>query len=198
MKHLVRTFVGIRCGGPCQRRLHQAGVDLKGDDPALKVPAAQDLHLTLHYLGSTPPEDIADIAEALEEAAEQHAPFEIVYRGLGAFPDAARPRVAWVGIEDPDGGPPTALIALQRALGRALREVGYRPERRAFHPHVTVARVHRHPSERVLETLGGPLALGGAQPMDLGGEMLSEVKLILSDPGQRPYHYIDLTTVELG
>ncbi len=40
--------------------------------------------------------------------------------------------------------------------------------------------------------------LAAASELDLGGEMLSEVKLILSDPSQRPYHYIDLTTVELG
>ena len=198
MKHLLRTFVGIRCGAAPRRALHRAALDLKGEDPALKVPALEDLHLTLHYLGDTPQEDIGALSEMLDEVAEAHPPFEVAYRGLGAFPDAGRPRVAWVGVEDPDGGPSEALLTLQRAFGRGLREVGYRPERRKFHPHVTVARVHRKPSERVLETLAGPGALGGAQPMDLGGEMLSEVKLILSDPGHRPYHYIDLTTVELG
>lgn len=198
VKHLVRTFVGIRCGQAARRRMHRAATELKGDDPALKLPAIEDLHLTLHYLGATPQEDIAVLAEALDEVAEAHAPFEVVYRGLGAFPDAGRPRVAWVAVEDPDGGPSMPLLALQRALGRALRGVGYRPERRKFHPHVTLARVHRRPTDRVLAALAGPGAAGGAQPMDLGGEMLSEVKLILSDPGHRPYHYIDLTTVELG
>ena len=192
MKHLVRTCVGIRCGAASKRRLHELGTELKGEDPALKLPAIEDLHLTLHYLGDTPQEDIGALSEMLDEVAEAHAPFEVAYRGLGAFPDAGRPRVAWVGVEDPEGGPSEPLAALQKALGRALREVGYRPERRAFHPHVTLARVHRRPSQRVLD------ALGGAQPMDLGGEMLSEVKLILSDPGHRPYHYIDLTAVELG
>ena len=195
MKHLVRTFVGIRCGTAVRRRMHAAAVALKGDDPALKLPAIEDLHLTLHYLGDTPQEDIGVLSEALEEAAEASAPFEVAYRGLGAFPDAGRPRVAWVGVEDPEGGEPAPLLALQRDLGRALRGVGYRPERRRFHPHVTLARVHRRPGPRVLETLA---AGGEPQAMDLGGEMLSEVKLILSDPGHRPYHYIDLTTVELG
>ncbi len=192
MKHLLRTFVGIRCGAGARRALHRAGLELQGDDPALKLPAIEDLHLTLHYLGNTPQEDLGELGEALEDAVEGRAPFEVVYRGLGAFPSAERPRVAWVGIEDPEGGPSEPLLALHKALGRALREVGYRPERRAFHPHITLARVHRKPSERVLA------ALGGAQAMDLGGEMLSEVKLILSDPGHSPYHYIDLTTVELG
>lgn len=195
VKHLVRTFIGIRCGPATRRRMHAAGVALKGDDPALKLPAVEDLHLTLHYLGDTPQEDIAVLAEAIEEAALTQPPFEVAYRGLGAFPDAARPRVAWVGIEDPDGGEPAPLLALQKALGRSLRGVGYRPEKRRFHPHVTLARVHRRPEPRVFEALA---AGAGPQGMDLGGEMLSEVKLMLSDPGHRPYHYIDLTTVELG
>jgi hypothetical protein len=56
---------------------------------------------------------------------------------------------------------------------------------------VTLARVRGRPSPRVLE------ALEAAGDLDLGGETLSELKLILSDPGHRPYHYIDLTTVEL-
>lgn len=196
MKHLLRTFLGIRLGAPVRRRMHAAAVAFRGEDPALKLPALEDLHITLHYLGNTPQEDIAALSEAIDEAAAAHEPFEVAYRGLGAFPDAERPRVAWVGVEDPDGGPSAPLLGLQRALGRALRSVGYRPERRKFHPHVTLARIHRKPQAHVLAALTE--AAAGAQTMDLGGEILSEVKLILSDPGQRPYHYIDLTTVELG
>ncbi|NNF59348.1 MAG: RNA 2',3'-cyclic phosphodiesterase [Rhodothermaceae bacterium] len=190
MKHLVRTFVGIRCGPGAKKRLHAAGLSLQGDDPALKLPAIEDLHLTLHYLGNTPQEDLAIVGEALEDATEGLPPFEVEYRGLGAFPSTERPRVAWVGVQEPEGG--TRLRDLQRAVGRALRDVGYRPEKRAFHPHITLARVHAKPSPRVLE------ALAQGEAMDLGGEMLSEVKLMLSDPTHRPYHYIDLTTAELG
>ncbi len=163
---------------------------LQGDDPAIKVHAAKDLHLTLHYLGNTPQEDIALLGEALETAVEGVPPIEVDYRGLGAFPSLERPRVLWAGVQEPDGG--TCLRDLQRAIGRALREVGYRPEKRAFHPHVTLARIHRRPTERVRT------AVAAGEELDLSSESLSEVKLILSDPSQGPYHYIDLTTVDLG
>ncbi|MDA1193838.1 MAG: RNA 2',3'-cyclic phosphodiesterase [Planctomycetota bacterium] len=188
MQHLLRTFVGIRVGPGVRPALARAAQAVRGDDPALRLIAPADLHLTLHYLGATPAEDVSDIGSALDEAAAACAPFEVDYRGLGAFPDVARPRAIWAGVVDASG----ALVELQRAIGRALREVGYRPERRAFHPHVTLARVHRGPGAAVLE------ALRAGSDLDLGGEILSEVKLILSDPGQHPYHYIDLTTVELG
>jgi 2'-5' RNA ligase len=190
VKHLLRTFVGIRCGATSRRDLHRHALALQGDDPALKVHPATDLHLVLHYLGNTPQEDIALLGEALETAVEDVPPIEVDYRGLGAFPSIERPRVLWAGIEEPDGD--TRLRDLQRAIGRALREVGYRPEKRAFHPHVTLARVRQRPSERVLT------AVAEGEELDLSSESLSEVKLILSDPSQGPYHYIDLTTVEMG
>ncbi|MDJ0520588.1 MAG: RNA 2',3'-cyclic phosphodiesterase [Planctomycetota bacterium] len=194
MKHLVRTFVGIRCGRAVRRRMHAAAMDLRGGDASLKVPAFEDIHLTLQYLGNTPQEDIAPIGEALEEAVEGFGPIDVVYRGLGAFPNAQRPRVLWAGVEDPTGE--DRIGALVQAIGRRLRRIGYRPEKRAFHAHVTLARVHRRPPERVFEAL----AASEARPeeMDFGAETLSDLKLILSDPGHRPYHYIDLTTVSLG
>lgn len=193
MKHLVRTFVGLRCGRVVRERLHKLGMELKGGDPALKLPAVEDIHLTLQYLGNTPQEDLAAIGHALEGAVEGFAPIEVAYRGLGAFPDAKRPRVLWAGIEEPVGH--DRIGDLAKAVSRALREIGYRPEKRAFHAHVTLARVHRKPPARVFEALERSAA--DPDEMDFGAEMLSELKLILSDPGNHPYHYIDLTTVGL-
>jgi len=189
VKHLVRTFVGLRCGKVARQRLLRSVARLRGEDQAVKLAPIEDLHITLQYLGATPQEDITVLAEALETAAAGFAPIEVAYLGLGAFPDVARPRVVWAGIDPDLGGP--SLTALSAAVARALRDVGYRPERRAFHPHVTLARVHRRPEARVLQELAAAAAL------DLGEEILSDLKLMLSDPGHRPYHYIDLTTVSL-
>ena len=193
VKHLVRTFVGLRCGPSARARLHAAAARLAEGDHALKLQAVEDLHITLQFLGATPQEDLAMLGRALEEAAAGFAPLEVTYRGLGAFPHPERPRVIWAGVEEPDGG--DRLADLARAIGRAMRAVGYRPEKRAFHAHVTVARVHSRPGARALEALVPPPA--GPPPLDLGGEILSDLKLMLSDPGNYPYHYIDLTTVPL-
>lgn len=194
MKHLVRTFVGIRCGRAMRQALHREGMELKGDDPVVKLPAIEDLHITVQYLGDTAQEDITHIAEALEEAVADIPPFLVDYAGVGAFPNIERPRAIWAGI-DPEGGA-EELRAIAKAVGNALRPLGYRPEKRAYHPHVTIARAHSKPSDRFLEAL--KQANARSQEMGLGEEMLSDLKLILSDPGSGPYHYIDLTTVPLG
>ena len=190
MDKRVRTFVAVRLSSATQNRLHAAATKLAGDEGALHPTPAADLHLTLQFLGYTHQEDITPIGHALDEALEEVPPIFASFVGLGAFPDAARARVVWAGIPEDEGG--AEVSALARTIGRVMREVGYRPEKRRFHPHVTIARVRRRPPEPFA------LKLAEASQLDLGGEMLSEVKLILSDSGQRPYHYIDLTTVELG
>jgi 2'-5' RNA ligase len=190
MEPYVRTFVALRLQPSTRRRLHEAALALKGSDPALKIPHERDLHLTLQFLGRTAAEDLAVIGEALDEATEDVPPIALSFEGIGGFPDIERARVFWAGVPADEGG--DACADLARRIGRALREVGYRPEKRRFHAHVTLARVHRRPGAEVLARVREAAAL------DMGGEIVSEAKLILSDPTQRPYHYIDLTTAELG
>jgi 2'-5' RNA ligase len=58
--------------------------------------------------------------------------------GVGAFPTLRRPRVLWIGV-DAAG----ALVALQADVERSLEPLGFRPETRAYSPHLTVGRVER-------------------------------------------------------
>ena len=190
MDAFVRTFVALRLQPSTRRRLQEAAETLRAGDPALKIPHERDLHITLQFLGRTASEDLAAIGEALDDALADIPPIALSFRGFGGFPSLERPRVLWAGIPEEEGG--AACAHLAKAIARGLRPVGYRPEKRRFHPHVTVARVHRRPGAAVFE------ALARSADLDLGGEIVSEAKLILSDPSQRPYHYIDLTTVELG
>lgn len=186
----MRTFVGLRCGRPIRKRLHAAAEALAAGDRTLRVPAIEDLHTTLHFLGNTQQTELGRIGTALAEAAATVPPFDVTYTGLGAFPSADRPRVLWAGVQDDSGEGHLERLAL--AVGEALDVIGFPPERRRFHAHVTLARVRGRPSEPVFR------ALEAREPQDWGSETLSELKLILSDPAHRPYHYIDLTTVELG
>ena len=43
----------------------------------------------------------------------------------------------WVGVDDPAGG----LTGIAEACEAAARSVGFDPEERPFHPHVTLARI---------------------------------------------------------
>ena len=185
----LRTFVALRCGAAVRKRLRHRAEHLRGLDGGLRTVALEDFHLTVQFLGPTEEDEIHRIAQALERAAVDIPPLTLRYRGLGAFPTPERARVVWAGVEDETE--PPALEPLVASVARELDTLGFEPERRRFHAHVTLGRLRRRPDPALVE------AVSAAEGLDLGLEGVSELKLILSAPGRGPYHYTDLTTVDL-
>jgi RNA 2',3'-cyclic 3'-phosphodiesterase len=98
--------------------------------------AAENVHLTLQFLGAVPEERVAAVTEAVRTVAAQAAPLDLELSGAGGFPNARRPRVLWAGLT----GDVAGLAALVTSLGRALAPLGYAPEERPFSPHLTLGR----------------------------------------------------------
>lgn len=190
MARLLRTFVAFSCGPAVRAALMRQGDRLARIDPALRPPTTGDYHLTVQFLGNTREEDTARIGAALAQAVRDVEPFAVRYGGLGAFPSASRARVVWAAVREIEEA--GHLSALARAVGEGLEPLGYPPEARAFHPHVTIGRVRRRPDPAFVQAVEGGAAL------DLGSETLSELRFILSEPGSRGYRYVDLTTVQLA
>lgn len=99
---------------------------------------ARTVHLTLCFLGSVARARIGDIVTALggvELPALTAALGEVLF-----LPERGRRRVVALRLEDPSG----AIVAVQRDVSRALAALKvYTPEKRAWLPHVTVARYRR-------------------------------------------------------
>jgi 2'-5' RNA ligase len=101
----------------------------------LRLTRPEGLHVTLCFLGSQPVEEIDPIAAACVVVAQCRRPVLSLADPLWLPP--RRPRVVAIALEDQA----LALAELQTALAGALEGGGwYEPERRAFRPHVTVAR----------------------------------------------------------
>ncbi len=107
-------------------------------DPALRAVGEEALHVTLHFLGERPANELPGLRAAVAGAPEA----AVALTGTGTLWLAPRrPHVLTCGLESP--GP--ALAALHRALGEALEAAagGWSPDERPLRPHVTVARVRR-------------------------------------------------------
>jgi 2'-5' RNA ligase len=75
------------------------------------------------------------VTGSISTVAGRHAPFPTRVEGLGAFPSRDKARVLWAGLDDGDGRLERLASALDEALSRE-----FAPEKRAFTPHLTVAR----------------------------------------------------------
>jgi 2'-5' RNA ligase len=115
--------------------------DAVGPLAALRPVRAENLHVTLVFLGDRDEDQTAAIGDLVTACAAGRAPLRL---GGPVWLAPRRPHVLALAVEDPD----RALAALQAAVSDALRDgTAHEPEARAFLPHVTVARVRR--GERV-------------------------------------------------
>jgi RNA 2',3'-cyclic 3'-phosphodiesterase len=127
------------------------------------------------------------VAAALSAAAASSTAFDLVLRGLGAFPSPTRPRVLWAGIDEGRA----AAATLARGVDDALAELGFEREARAFSPHVTLGRVRGpRPAPRLAEAL----AAGG----HFGRQPVASVALMRSDLSPRGARYSELATAPLA
>lgn len=102
------------------------------------------MHLTLHFIGETPEDDAAVMAEALR--AVRCARFTLRFDAPGCFPPRGDPRILWMGLaREP------ALVRLHADIGDVLRDLGVALEDRPFHPHLTLARCKARPPRGVME-----------------------------------------------
>ena len=95
------------------------------------------IHITLSFLGDTPPERIPGLVANLRESLSGISSFGLSLKGIGAFPNVRRPRVVWIGIDE--GRDELALLA-DRVRG-AVAKSRLRQDDKPFSPHVTVGRV---------------------------------------------------------
>lgn len=130
----VRTFVAILPSA----QLRQACADVAAAGRGLPVrwvrPAS--VHLTLEFLGDVRVNGVPAIHQALRQAAQGLPPFSIAARGLGCFPNATRPRVLWMGLDDAQ----SELLQLHRRIEPTLAALGISLDARPFRPHLTLAR----------------------------------------------------------
>jgi 2'-5' RNA ligase len=112
------------------------------------VRRTQCLHLTLCFLGQMPADSVPALRDVLATV-----PFARLRLALGNplfLPERGKKRVIALPLLDTPAAPGdlASLIDLQRTLSESLARASlYRPERRSYLPHITVAR-YRRPGNR--------------------------------------------------
>jgi 2'-5' RNA ligase len=169
----VRTFVALELDPEMRGRLEALAASLRPRIPGARWVRPEGVHLTLRFLGETPPERIAPLEAALSAAAAASSPAEVRVRGLDTFPGRGKPpRVLWVGLEVPE-----SVHELQAACEAAAVAAGFPAEERPFRGHLTLARFR----DRVLRP--------ALPPADLGTVRLETLSLVRSElrPGGAVY-----------
>jgi RNA 2',3'-cyclic 3'-phosphodiesterase len=101
--------------------------------PDVRWVQPESLHVTLKFIGERPDAKVNDIENALRGISAKA--FQLSFRGSGFFPSEKSARVFWIGIEAD-----AALAELAAKVEASLVPLGIEAEKRAFNPHLTLAR----------------------------------------------------------
>ena len=150
---MTRLFVAIELPEDIKKRMQTLCQGL----PGARWTDAEQMHLTLRFIGDVEGAVAQDIREALVEIRADSFPLQ--FDGVGCFPPRGRPKIVWIGV-----AANSELFHLQKKIESVLvREVGLPPEKRKYAPHITLARLRNTPPQRV-------------------GRFLEEYGLFLSQP----------------
>ncbi len=140
-----RLFVAIRPPAAIRERL----LSIMGGVQNARWQDDAQLHLTLRFIGEVDRHRAEDVAATL--GSIRHPPFDIALSGVGSFGKRGKGAL-WAGVTPHD-----ELKPLHKKVDQACLRVGIEPDNRAYHPHVTVARLGRSagPAEPFLERWAG-------------------------------------------
>ena len=178
----IRAFIAIPLPHPLLDRLSALQRQLESQIPSRSVRwvRAEGIHLTLKFLGDTPTEKLPDIKRALTAVA-RHAPACTFTVGeLGCFPNPRRPRVVWVGVQEPTG----RLAALQDAIEEVMAPLGYPPEGRGFTPHLTLGRVRGGARRDEVSRVGDVVTGKTGEPLaEIAADHFALIRSVLKPTG---------------
>ena len=159
-----RLFVAIRP----PEQIRDLLIDAMDDTADFRWQNEEQLHITLRFVGEVDRPVAEDLANALTRVRAER--FSIRVRGVGRFEQRSSGAL-WAGVE-----PKEPLAALATKVERVCQDVGLEPERRAFHPHITLARWKGRRTREVADFLDRTRRLV-SEPFEVDAFILFESRL---------------------
>lgn len=136
---MVRVFVAVDLPGAVRKELARSQELLSRSCARINLVKPSDAHITLKFIGEVEPKVVAKLSDSLGLVSA--APFSARVAGV-AGNELRRPRVVWVSVDDGGG-----CAQLHGMIEGVLLQHGIARDRRAYTPHITLARVkHYDPS----------------------------------------------------
>ncbi|MBT4126714.1 MAG: RNA 2',3'-cyclic phosphodiesterase [Chloroflexi bacterium] len=190
-----RLFIAIEIPRKLKREFLDLAGSFRPDEHGRVRWISEDaMHLTLKFLGDIPNDQVVDIKNALNSAAESTGKFTIKVGRTGCFPSFRDPRILWVGF---DG----ELRRLEQLAGRVegrLVNLGLKEDDRNFRAHITTGRTRPGIRGRFAEDVGvawqhAPLRNSGTS---IPVNAIALYRSFLNDNGDTEYK--QLANYELG
>jgi 2'-5' RNA ligase len=186
----LRVFCAIELPEEVSARATDHINNLRRQVPDISASWNRDgkFHLTLKFIGEITRVRVERLSLAAQRATVDLSCFNLIVAGAGAFPKKGPPKVLWLGIDDPTG----QLATLQARLEQECAREGFGKEVRAFHPHLTIARLRKPQGARELAAVHTEMGFAAVEVP------VSELLVIRSELGDKGSKYTVISRHTLG
>ena len=136
---MIRVFIAVELSSDIRKKLSALQAQLKKTLPPMNWVRPESIHLTLKFLGWVDSSRVSQLLSALEPIGDKQSKFSMEVQQLGVFPSIKRPRILWVGVT----GQTHIIQQLVLEIEATLESLGFPPEEKPYHPHLTIARIKR-------------------------------------------------------
>ena len=188
MKNQLRTFIAVSLPSPVLAGIEKWIRTLQQDLPDVRWVEAQNLHVTLKFLGDTPLNDLPRLIQSVTQCVRRMDSFDMTLQGIGVFPNGESPKIIWIGCREGS----EELMQLAESISESLFPLGYPREARRFSPHLTLGRIKKPVQEVPVMPI-----LDAYRDCLLGSCSVSEVQIFSSELTRRGTVYDELAAVLL-
>ena len=128
----MRLFVAINFDERIKNKVQEIIMELKKSSTQGKFISNEHMHLTLEFIGEIPDDKIVIVKDAMDQMSSEL--FTMDLTGVGFF-KRGEGDIYWLGIEENE-----MLLKTQTKLHEQLLKKGFKLERRAYKPHLTIGR----------------------------------------------------------
>lgn len=175
-ERLLRTFIAVTVPNPVLKTMGMLKTTIPLKKPnRIKWVRHGNVHLTLKFLGHTPPDKVDEIGTILDDITTRHQAMSMTIEQTGCFPHPERPRVLWIGVK----GDYTPVQSLVVDINHRLEPLGFPSEEREYIPHITLGRIKYPPQNtpdisRFLNTSYDPIPFKINRLLFMSSELFSE------------------------
>ena len=128
-------FIGVKLPEGLARHLVDSQKEWHLELSHKTLPVAEDLHITLVYLGAVEAEVLTELISELNELNEVIPAIDLKLSGVSTFGNPSTPRVIYASIEEQP-----MLHKLQHAVLEKCLALSLRVDQKSFVPHITIAK----------------------------------------------------------
>ncbi len=147
----MRTFLAADIETGVKEKINILMDRFRHREKNIKWVKPENIHITIYFFGEVNAQDLNILEQIIENAIRALHPFTVSVREISAFPSIKRPRVLWIGVDNPF----RELNAIYDSINKELQvsTINVNRDSKGYTSHITIGRVKSRYDTKILKDI---------------------------------------------